>query len=119
MLDQKSLEDSFERHVDETTKRLYRETRYFPTFFMQMVADHGAVGAAKRLIMSQAPAEGFVKLYDLGRLDMTVEAFAVLPWWASLFTEEERAAARARLTQYGQNVDRIISGAAAPEWWGA
>jgi hypothetical protein len=45
-------------------------------------------------------SDGFTTLWELKRLDLSVEAFVLRPEYAPLFTEEERAIARARLRQY-------------------
>jgi hypothetical protein len=43
--------------------------------------------------------------YDRQRLDWTVEAAALRPEFATLFTDEERAVARRRLTALGFDVE--------------
>jgi hypothetical protein len=46
-------------------------------------------------------SEGFTQLWQRKRLDLTVEAQALRPQFAHLFTEEERDACRRRLADYG------------------
>ena len=46
-------------------------------------------------------SDGFTTLWELKRLDLSVEAYVLRPEYAPLFTEEERGIARARLRQYG------------------
>ena len=77
------------------------ECKYRPTRFLQMVTEHGGVDAAKILINAQEPSDGFTRLWECGRLDLTVEAHAIKPEFANLFTEEERQIARRRLEEYG------------------
>ena len=77
------------------------ECRYRPTRFLQMVTEHGGVEAAKILINAQGPSDGFTRLWECERLDLTVEAHAIKPEFAKLFTEEERQKARSRLEEYG------------------
>ena len=43
----------------------------------------------------------FTTLWELKRLDLSVEAFVLRSEYAPLFTEEERGIARARLKEYG------------------
>ena len=44
---------------------------------------------------------GFTRLWELRRLDLTVEAVVLRPEFASLFTPDERAVARQRLDSVG------------------
>ena len=74
---------------------------YTPTYFIQMISELGPLATAKRLIGSDVPSDGFTRLYELGRLDLTVEAVCLDPQWSDLFTAEERRQARTRLAAYG------------------
>jgi len=66
-----------------------------------MLADIGPLETARRLITSAAPSDGFIRLYEMGRLDLTVEAMALEPEWRDVFTADERRRARDRLIAYG------------------
>ncbi|MGA7809941.1 hypothetical protein, partial [Bradyrhizobium sp.] len=70
---------------------------YRPTEFLRMVEREGALPAARRLIMSSAPTSGFTRLWELKRLDLTVEALALREPWRRLFSEAELGQARQRL----------------------
>lgn len=71
---------------------------YNPTDWMMMVARHGAVGAAKRVLRPGPPPSGFVRLaWELNRPDLTVEHYALRPEYQELFTSDELAIARERL----------------------
>lgn len=91
------LGDRFAQEVWEDCRLLSREHGYRPTYFMQMVSDHGAVKATKLLLASAQPAEGFVKLWELGLLDLSIEAKALKREYRGLFTSEELEVARRRL----------------------
>jgi hypothetical protein len=52
-----------------------RALGYYPTRFVQMVGELGAREAARRLINSQEPPEGFYRLWEMGRLGNSVEAY--------------------------------------------
>ena len=45
-------------------------------------------------------SDGFTTLWELKRLDLSVEAYVLRSEYAPLFTEAERGIARARLRQY-------------------
>jgi hypothetical protein len=74
---------------------------YRATYFLQMVEEHGGVEAARRLIQSVQPGEGLTRLWELKRLDLSVEAYVSRAEYTPLFTEEERMIASSRLKAYG------------------
>jgi hypothetical protein len=78
-----------------------KEIGYNASRFIQMVNEQGSVAAAKHLINSTQPSEGFTRLWELRRLDITVEARALKPEYRSLFTSSELARCRQRLADYG------------------
>ena len=78
---------------------------YRPTRFRQTVHEHGGVGAAKRLLNGPVAQSGLTTLWELGRLDISMEALVVRERWKPLFSDEERQAARDRLSAYGYDPD--------------
>jgi MoxR-like ATPase len=98
---------------------IYREALtigYRPARLLQLINEHGGVATA-RLILSQSdPTEGFGTLWEKQRLDLAVEALVLKPEFTALFTEEERAKARARLADvnYRAPWDQGDSAPAAP-----
>jgi hypothetical protein len=74
---------------------------YNPTYFTRMLAEHGAVETARRLITAPAVSDGFTTLWERGRLDLSVEAMVQRPEFAALFTPAEVEAARRRLRDFG------------------
>jgi hypothetical protein len=91
----------FDRAVLELIERCRAELRYNPRYFRVMVTQYGALGAARRLLNAPAVSDGFVSLWDRGRLDLSVEALAVDERFAHLFSDEELATARHRLEEFG------------------
>jgi hypothetical protein len=85
-----------------------------------MLEENGGVLTAQRLIRSETPSEGFTVLWEHQRLDLTVEALAILPWFAGLFADEEVEAAKRRLADYRFDVATYLSNASAklPNWAG-
>jgi hypothetical protein len=108
----------FYAEIRQGTERLKREIGYNPTYFNRMVADHGPIEATRRLVMADTVSEGFTKLWEHGRLAMTVEALAILPWYAPLFEPEVVTRARRRLADYGFDVDSYVAERTAnpPTW---
>lgn len=114
-----TAESQFYAEIRQGTERLKREIGYNPTYFNRMVADHGPIEATRRLVMADTVSDGFTKLWEHGRLSMTAEALAVLPWYAPLFEEEVVTRARRRLADYSFDVDAYIAQRTAepPPWW--
>ncbi|MGO7039979.1 hypothetical protein ACCS60_16670 [Rhizobium acaciae] len=89
-------EAAFAEQLMET----YRECErlgYKPTGMLQMIHDHGAIGAAKRLLALR-PSDGFNRLALMNRLDLAIESIVQREQWRGLFTDHElkRAAQRLR-----------------------
>jgi hypothetical protein len=53
------------------------------------------------LLSASAPSDGFTALWELNRLDLTIEAHVIKPEFSPLFTETERLLAEERLREYG------------------
>ena len=73
------------------------EFGYYPTRFKQMVETHGGLGAAQLLLAGDAPSSGFERLWEEGRLDLSVEALVLRTPWTTLFVEAELREAERRL----------------------
>jgi hypothetical protein len=94
-------ESSFEQAVRETVRRSQDELGYNPRYFVSMIAQHGAVGAARRLLGAPTVSDGFVLLWERQRLDLTVEALVLDPVFDDLLIVVEKATAHARLEEFG------------------
>jgi len=77
------------------------ECGYRGNYALRMLNELGPVEAARRLIDAEVPAEGFTRLWECQRLDLTVEAIAIDEEFAALFAPEELERACDRLRQYG------------------
>ena len=74
-----------------------KDVDYYATRFQQMVRAQGGVQAAKQLLSSLLPGDGFATLWELDRLDISVEALVLKEEWRNLFIDDELAVARQRL----------------------
>jgi hypothetical protein len=99
--------------------RLKKEIGYNPTRFNQMVAEHGGPEAVRLLLKGRDASDGFTTLWENGRLEMSCEAFALVPWYKDLFSDDERAVARHRLIEHHFDVDAFVQQASStpPAWW--
>ncbi len=99
--EQEKLAQDFHARMIGVHDAAKNECGYIATRFIQMVHEHGGVNCAKRLLASTSYPEGLTKLWELGRLDISMEALVLDEKWASLFEPEEIEAARKRLEQLG------------------
>ena len=74
---------------------------YTPTYFWQMVQSKGGYQAAKQLIHTKNPSSGLTRLWELKRLDLSVETHVIKPEYHPLFTDEERHICAERLESFG------------------
>lgn len=102
------LAQEFEHDMREGVRKC-REFGYVPTLWIRMMSEHGAVGAAKHLLHGTRASDGFTRLWEEGRLDLSVEFVVLWPKYADLFTGAERAEARRRLEMYEFDVDRALA----------
>jgi hypothetical protein len=92
---------AFAKAMADIHRRAKEEAGYNATLFARMLADHGPLETARRLINTSRPSDGFTHLWERHRLDLTVEAHVLKPEFAALFTDDERDRCRARLAEYG------------------
>lgn len=88
-------EATFAEELMETYRRCER-IGYKPTGMLQMIAEHGAINTARRL-MAAPPSEGFHRLALLNRLDLAIESIVLREPWRALFTDQELKKAERRL----------------------
>lgn len=81
------------RRICENSTRI----GYRPGYLLDMIENSNGSAAAKSLIARPQVSEGFSRLWELGRPDLTVEALILEPRWATVFSDAERAIARRRL----------------------
>ena len=92
-----TLEQKFHREALSGCETLRRKHGYNPTYYLRMVAEQGAVGAAKHLLAAEGVQSGLFTLWECGRLEMSIEAMVINPEYAELFTPDEIRIARKRL----------------------
>lgn len=89
-----ALEEEFNARMYE----LYTDAQkcgYNAIAFLTMVRERGGLAAAQHCLGEVT--DGFSKLWEMGRLDLSVEYAVLQPRWAELFTAAELATARQRL----------------------
>ena len=98
--------DALLAQFDEAMLSIYlralTEANYKATRFLQMLHEHRGLETARILLHVPTVSEGYTALWERGRLDLTVEAVIHdNEKWHQLFTSEELAICKIRLTAYG------------------
>lgn len=96
-----TLEKEFDSHMIRLPNIIEQETGYNPTILRRMVAEHGGLETAKNLINRPNPSDGYARLWQLERLDLTVEARVLEnSQFHPLFEQEELKRCKRRLIEY-------------------
>lgn len=77
------------------------ERGYWASYFLRGVRNHGGPDYAHQLLRKQGTTDGFQRLRQEGRLDLTMEALVLRPEYTELFSEEERSVAAHGLAEAG------------------
>lgn len=95
------IQVQFDKAMFGIYHRARQQCDYNAVRFLQMLSDKGGLATTKHLLVSGAPQEGFVHLWECGCLDLTVEALVLQDRFRALFTKEELAEAHRRLEDLG------------------
>ena len=96
-----SLERRFDAAMLEIYRRAKLEANYNASRYFQMLSEHRGVETARILLNASAVSEGYTTMWELGRLDLTVEALIHDHCeYHELFSDDEIATARRRLQDY-------------------
>jgi hypothetical protein len=79
---------------------------YWASYFLRGVRNHGGPAYAHQLLRKEGTTEGFQRLRQEGRLDLTMEALVLRPEYTELFSDEERRIAAHRLAEAGYQPPR-------------
>ncbi len=93
------LERQFHDETLAGCRELQRKHKYNPTYFLQMVHEHGGAEAVRILMKSPNFQAGLTTLWEINQLDMSCEAQVLDPRYASLFTDTEKREAKRRLAK--------------------
>ncbi|MHB9109492.1 MAG: hypothetical protein ACYDCO_20760 [Armatimonadota bacterium] len=98
------IEARFNADMIQIYQRAKKECKYNATRFLQMLSERGGLETAHTLIATEGGTDGFIKLWECGRLDLSVEALVLKEEYHALFTEDEREMCRKRLERYDYKV---------------
>ncbi|WP_020670094.1 hypothetical protein [Amycolatopsis nigrescens] len=114
MAEPKELVELGKRFSDDMRRAILELGRLgqHATLFRGMLAEHGAVEAARRVVLASEPEPVLSRLHELGRLELSVELWVLLPWYQPLFAVEVRRQAELRLRRLQVDVwaerDRLV-----------
>lgn len=94
------LEKELCKDMIEIYRKADKECGYRATRFLQMIDRKGSLVTAKELISKDGGTEGFTKLWEFGRLDLSLEALIISGKYNDLFTQKEIEICKERLSQY-------------------
>ena len=90
---------------DRDVMHSYEEAKvlgYNPGFYLIMFKKYGGVGTAKKLLSTvDFMQDGFTKLWELKRLDLSIEAIVIKDEYSTLFVDKEKEIANKRLDSLG------------------
>ncbi len=94
-----NLEAEFTQALEGTIEAA-KSRGYIPSYFMQMLSEHGGVETAKRLLAKSEPQTGLNKLWELSILHESMEAVICdNPRFHPLFDPTQIAEAHRRLEE--------------------
>ena len=99
-LQERADEQAFHLAMLSIYRQAKRDLGYNASRFLQML-NQGGLTAARQLLHAPGVSEGFTKMWEHQRLDLTVEAHVLKPEFQHLFTPQELDIARSRLREYG------------------
>jgi Schlafen, AlbA_2 len=93
-----------EHEFEDAMLDIYEQAKrynYYPNYFVRMVHEYHGVGAAKKLLAAENAQQGLFKLWEIKKLDLSMEALVAQDKYAPLFEAEEIEIARKRLKDLG------------------
>ena len=92
-------ESEIEEELLSLFKRTGRATGYWPRYFLRSLRRHGGLAVARKLLQPGPVGDGFNRLIEVHRVNLSVEAIAISDRYAGLFTKAELDEAQRRLDQ--------------------
>lgn len=93
----KATDERFTAYLLNAVRRALDELKYNAGDFRGMIGADGGYRAAVTLLAAKEPSDGFVRLWEAQRLDLSLEALVLNPEWSGYFSSDLLAIARKRL----------------------
>ncbi|SFT90336.1 hypothetical protein [Paraburkholderia aspalathi] len=105
----KANDDRFTAFLREKAAEAKRDLGYDPRQFIAMLGVDGGFTAVSKLVGGRNPSDGFTKLWEKGRLDLSVEALVLETEWNRFFDEQLLQQAERKLKDAGYRYIRYQS----------
>lgn len=96
-----TLEKKFDEQLIKNCEIAQKECGYNPTRFLQTVAKFGGVKTAKEIMRKGKVSDGFDKLQEAGRIELTMEATVIDSKYGEFFTDDEVNSCYELLCEHG------------------
>lgn len=103
----KQQDAAFTLFLREKAMEADKTLKYRPNYFLGMLSSDGGFHTATRLLAASKVSEGFTKLWEAGRLDLSVEALVVESKWRAHFDPVLLARAETVLKKAGYQYHRF------------
>jgi hypothetical protein len=101
--------DKTVKQFNDSMNDIYHQAKklgYPANYLQRLIQNKGGWEAAKQLINVDKQHSGLSKLWELKRLDLSVEALVLKPEYVTLFTDEERKVCKERLIQLNHKFEQ-------------
>lgn len=105
----KHSNERFTAFLREKAAEAKRELKYDPRQFLSMLSAEGGYSTVTKLVGGKNPSDGFVKLWECGRLDLSVEALVLETEWIRFFEEQLLKEAERKLKGAGYRYVRYVA----------
>ncbi|MGA7778571.1 MAG: hypothetical protein WCA85_12805 [Paraburkholderia sp.] len=99
----------FTAFLREKAAEAKRDLKYDPRQFLSMLGADGGYLTVAKLVGGKNPSDGFVKLWESGRLDLSVEALVLETEWIRFFDEQLLKEAERKLKGAGYRYVRYVA----------
>jgi 5-methylcytosine-specific restriction protein A len=100
-------EEQLHKAMIDLYQKAGKATGYWANYYLRSVKKHGGLQTARKMLSKKAESQtGLQAVIDVGRPDLTVEHLVLQPQFSSLFTENELAEAKRRLSLVPQHAYR-------------
>ncbi|HEY5273255.1 MAG TPA: hypothetical protein VIJ34_08485 [Acidimicrobiales bacterium] len=93
------------RRLRRTVNETYETLGHMGFGDREGLDEYGAVAMTHRHLKSKFASGSFTRLWEMGRLEISVEAIVLRPEFRELYSEDELKVARERLSNKGFNPD--------------
>lgn len=99
IVDDLPADGDFEKALYGLIEKCSTELGYNPQNMRELIYQYGPSDAVRRILNSRTVSDGYVRLWEAGRLDLAMETLVVDPRFKAMFSPEERAVAQGRLNR--------------------